>query len=104
VIATVAASALKAGRRVECFETERHRRRRQTDDLTAEAEGRRRTKQAPKARHQLLTIAPGTAGVKRGVNRRVHVATEPGLSWRPHLHSAEIFLGSTALLRVQHSV
>jgi len=65
VIATVAAGALKAGRHVECFETERSGRRRQTDDLTAEAEGRRRTKHAPKARHQLLTIAPGVAGVKR---------------------------------------
>jgi len=61
----VAAGALKAGRHVECFETERSGRRRQTDDLTAEAEGRRRTKHAPKARHQLLTIAPGVAGVKR---------------------------------------
>jgi hypothetical protein len=59
VIATVAAGALKAGRRVECFETERNGRRRQTDDLTAEAEGRRRTKNAPKARGECeLANAP----------------------------------------------
>ena len=81
MIATLAAGALKAGRRVQRFEAERYRRRRQTDNLTEEAKRRRRAKHAPKASHQQLTIAPGTARVKRCVNRRGHVATEPGLSW-----------------------